>query len=198
MKRRSEQEVSRALEALQGKEDPASEAIRDVLEGGRSEAWVYQHYIAEQSGQDESVYFAALDAAKYLNGKVGISAICPELEDDPEDEPDEEPVRQGAVSRKEYEKLLARVAWMEGLLRNYDPMAHQSGEPPKDYYNLKEVCERLGLNVRTVGNWVKNGHIIPVYFGQRRFYTEQMITASRSYRVYMEDKHRREAHHEEA
>lgn len=196
---RKKSEIKRAIEALRQKCDHISQAKLQVLEGVRSEQWVFDNYVKiPDEERDEEAFFAARDAAQFVAGKIGISAICPELEDDPEDEPDEETVRQGAVSRKEYEKLLARVAWMEGLLRNYDPMAHQSGEPPKDYYNLKEVCERLGLNVRTVGNWVKNGHIIPVYFGQRRFYTEQMITASRSYRVYMEDKHRREAHHEEA
>lgn len=36
--------------------------------------------------QNETLFYAARDAAMFLSGKIGISSICPDLEDGPEEE----------------------------------------------------------------------------------------------------------------
>lgn len=109
---RKKSEIKRAIEALRQKCDHISQAKLQVLEGVRSEQWVFDNYVKiPEEERDEEAFFAARDAAQFVAGKIGISAICPELEDEPEE--DEETI---TLSRSEYEKLLKRLERVERRL----------------------------------------------------------------------------------
>jgi excisionase family DNA binding protein len=43
----------------------------------------------------------------------------------------------------------------------------------KKYYTTKEVAEKLGLHLRTIQGWVRDGKLIPYKFGPKKFYYDE-------------------------
>ena len=86
---RKQSEINRAIAYLEERNyDPICRIQREVLEEKRSESWVFNRYVRDvpEDEQNETLFYAARDAAMFLSGKIGISSICPDLEDGPEEE----------------------------------------------------------------------------------------------------------------
>ena len=68
---RKESEIKRAIEALRQKCDHISQAKLQVLEGARSEQWVFNNYVKiPDEERDEEAFFAARDAAQFVAGNI--------------------------------------------------------------------------------------------------------------------------------
>lgn len=120
------------------------------MQNRRSETWVFIHYVREvpEEERDPALFYAARDAAQYLTGKISISAICPELDDEPEEEPelDDDAI---TLSRKEYEKLLKRLERVErrlGLRVGTTDRAPRKdlSEAPADLISQVDACKYIG------------------------------------------------------
>ncbi|MDD3039635.1 hypothetical protein [Bacteroides sp.] len=76
---RKEKEITTAVELLRRKGDRLSIIQADVLEGHRTEAWVFVRYVSQATEQnkDEDAYCAARDAARYLSGKLELEVLIP-------------------------------------------------------------------------------------------------------------------------
>ena len=79
---RKSQEIDRAIAILQKKGDKLSNVQIEILKNRRNEVWAFEHYIKNSSNtnRDEVAYCAARDAAKYLNGKLGLAELIPNVE----------------------------------------------------------------------------------------------------------------------
>lgn len=113
---RKQSEINRAIAYLEERNyDPICRIQREVLEEKRSESWVFNRYVRDvpEDERNETLFYAARDAAQFLAGKIGISSICPDLEDGPEDEEQEETI---TLSLSEYKKLLRRLDRVERRL----------------------------------------------------------------------------------
>ena len=111
---RKQSEINRAIAYLEERNyDPICRIQREVLEEKRSESWVFNRYVRDvpEDERNETLFYAARDAAQFLAGKIGISSICPDLEDEPEEE--EETI---TLSLSEYKKLLRRLDRVERRL----------------------------------------------------------------------------------
>lgn len=177
---RKESEIKRAIEALRQKCDHISQAKLQVLEGVRSEQWVFNNYVKiPDEERDEEAFFAARDAAQFVAGKIGISAICPELEDEPEE--DEETI---TLSRSEYEKLLKRLERVERRLGLRSQINIESRKPismanATDLINQAEACKYIGCGKSTIKRWADKGLIAGYTKGQQVFYSKSELDKSK-------------------
>lgn len=129
--------------------------------------------------RDEEAFFAARDAAQFVAGKIGISAICPELEDEPEE--DEETI---TLSRSEYEKLLKRLERVERRLGLRSQINIESRKPismanATDLINQAEACKYIGCGKSTIKRWADKGLIAGYTKGQQVFYSKSELDKSK-------------------
>lgn len=177
---RKKSEIKRAIEALRQKCDHISQAKLQVLEGARSEQWVFNNYVKiPDEERDEEAFFAARDAAQFVAGKIGISAICPELEDEPEE--DEETI---TLSRSEYEKLLKRLERVErrlGLRVGTVEKAEKKdiSEAPDDLIPQVEACRYIGCGKSTIKRWADRGLITGYVKGRSIMYSRKELDKSK-------------------
>lgn len=177
---RKKSEIKRAIEALRQKCDHISQAKLQVLEGARSEQWVFNNYVKiPDEERDEEAFFAARDAAQFVAGKIGISAICPELEDEPEE--DEETI---TLSRSEYEKLLKRLERVErrlGLRVGTVEKAERKdiSEAPDDLIPQVEACRYIGCGKSTIKRWADRGLITGYVKGRSIMYSRKELDKSK-------------------
>lgn len=160
---RKQSEINRAIEHLKAYTDAASRIQVEVLEMKRSETWVFNQYVRDvpEDERNETLFYAARDAAQFLAGKIGISSICPDLEDEPEEEPelDDDAI---TLSRKEYEKLLKRLERVErrlGLRVGTTDRAPRKdlSEAPADLISQVDACKYIGCGKSTIKRWADKG-----------------------------------------
>ena len=153
---RKQSEINRLIDVLKFRSDVISRVQLEVLECKRSESWVFNHYVHDvpENERNERLFYAARDAAQYLSGKIGISAICPELEDSPEDV-DEDTI---TIPRSEFDKLLKRLERVErrlGLRVGSVEKAERKdiSEAPDDLIPQVEACRYIGCGKSTIKRW---------------------------------------------
>lgn len=178
---RKKSEIKRAIEALRQKCDHISQAKLQVLEGVRSEQWVFDNYVKiPEEERDEEAFFAARDAAQFVAGKIGISAICPELEDSPEDV-DEDTI---TIPRSEFDKLLKRLERVErrlGLRVGSVEKAERKdiSEAPDDLIPQVEACRYIGCGKSTIKRWADRGLITGYVKGRSIMYSRKELDKSK-------------------
>lgn len=178
---RKKSEIKRAIEALRQKCDHISQAKLQVLEGVRSEQWVFDNYVKiPEEERDEEAFFAARDAAQFVAGKIGISAICPELEDSPEDV-DEDTI---TLSRSEYDKLLKRLERVERRLGlrvgSVEKVERKDiSEAPDDLIPQVEACRYIGCGKSTIKRWADRGLITGYVKGRSIMYSRKELNKSK-------------------
>lgn len=178
---RKKSEIKRAIEALRQKCDHISQAKLQVLEGVRSEQWVFDNYVKiPEEERDEEAFFAARDAAQFVAGKIGISAICPELEDSPEDV-DEDTI---TLSRSEYDKLLKRLERVERRLGlrvgSVEKVERKDiSEAPDDLIPQVEACRYIGCGKSTIKRWADRGLITGYVKGRSIMYSRKELDKSK-------------------
>lgn len=177
---RKNQEINKAIAILQKKDDKFSKIQIEILEGRRTEIWVFEHFIRNASNEtrDEATYCAARDAAKFLYGKLELEELIPDAE--------QYPVEASAVSVepptrnelwKRIQELTLRVERLEKAnnriqdFKVFTPnLQDDVQEPEEEEYMLQAVAYKyIGCSPTTLKSWKKKG-IIPFYRKGGRIY----------------------------
>lgn len=181
---RKQSEINRAIEHLKAYTDAASRIQVEVLEMKRSETWVFNQYVRNfpEDERNETLFYAARDAAQFLAGKIGLSSICPDLEDEPEEE--EEQDENITLSRKEYNNLLKRLERVErklGLKSQINRISRKlvSEADPEDLMSQADACRYIGCGKTTIKRWADKGFLTGYKDGQRIFYSKKEIDKSK-------------------
>lgn len=172
---RKQSEINRAIDHLKAYTDAASRIQVEILEMKRSESWVFNEYVRDvpEDERNETLFYAARDAAQFLAGKIGISTICPDL-DDVQDEDEEETV---TISLSEYKGLLRRLERVEKKL------GIKKGEtaPVKDISELisqADACRLIGCRKDIIKRWAQKGIITRYQNGRSVYYSRREIGES--------------------
>ena len=178
---RKQSEIDRAIEALRMNGDGLSEVQIEVLERRRNEQWVFGHFVRDtpEAERDEAAFYAARDAARFLAGKVGISALCPELDDEPEPEAEE----GITLSRKEYDALLKRLERVERRLGLRSQINKETRKPATDtnatdLISQAEACRYIGCGKSTIKRWADRGLVTGYLKGKRVYYSRRELDRS--------------------
>ncbi len=177
---RKQSEINRAIEHLKSYNDAASRIQVEVLEMKRSESWVFNQYVRDvpEDERNETLFYAARDAAQFLAGKIGISSICPDLEDEPEEEEEQEETI--TLSRHEYDNLLQRLERVERKLRlhqcNHEKISKKTSG---DLISQVDACLYIGCGKSTIKRWADRGVLTRYKKKQRIFYSKKEIDKSK-------------------
>lgn len=191
---RKQSEINRAIEYLKEHDyGPACRLQREVLEMKRSESWVFNRYVREvpEDERNETLFYAARDAAQFLAGKIGISAICPDLEDGPEE--DEEQEETITLSLSEYKKLLLRLERVERRLGlrvgDTAPAPRKDfSEAPDDLVGQADACRLIGCAKTTIKQWANKGLITRYQKGYNVYYSRRELARSAVVKDYKDSK----------
>lgn len=184
---RTKSEIERALSALSRMGTPESLAQSEVIEGRRTETWVFEHYLKNvpEEERNEQLFYAARDAAQYLHGKIGISALCAELDDEPE-----QPCRETiTIDLMEYRSLISRIERIERRLgmKVRQPRKNIS-EASGDMMSQSELCRYIGCGKSTVKRWADKGLVTGYRNGYSVQYSRQEIDRNPTVQEYINKK----------
>ena len=194
---RKQSEINRAIEHLKSYNDAASRIQVEVLEMKRSESWVFNRYVRDvpEDERNETLFYAARDAAQFLAGKIGISSICPDLEDGPEEEQElEETI---TLSLSEYKKLLLRLDRVERRLGlrvgDVAPAPRKDiSEAPDDLIGQADACRLIGCGKTTIKRWANKGLITGYQKGRSVYYSRRELIGSPVVKDYKDSKSNKE------
>lgn len=189
---RKQSEINRAIEYLKPLVDKVSRLQVEILENKRSESWVFNQYVRDvpEDKQNETLFYAARDAAMFLAGKIGISSICPDLEDEPEDEEQEETI---TLSLSEYKKLLLRLDRVERRLGlrvgDVAPAPRKDiSEAPDELIGQADACRMIGCAKTTIKQWANKGLITRYQKGYNVYYSRRELLGSSVVKDYKDSK----------
>lgn len=189
---RKQSQIDRAIEHLKSYNDAASRIQVEVLEMKRSESWVFNQYMRDvpEDERNETLFYAARDAAQFLAGKIGISAICPDLEDEPEEEEEEDTI---TMSLSEYKKLLLRLERVERRLGlrvgDVAPAPRKDiSEAPDELIGQADACRLIGCAKTTIKQWANKGLITRYQKGYNVYYSRRELLGSSVVRDYKDSK----------
>lgn len=194
---RKQSEINRAIEYLKPLVDKVSRLQVEILENKRSETWVFNQYVRDvpEDKQNETLFYAARDAAMFLVGKIGISSICPDLEDEPEEEEEQEETI--TLSLSEYKKLLLRLDRVERRLGlrvgDVAPAPRKDiSEAPDDLIGQADACRLIGCGKTTIKRWANKGLITGYQKGRSVYYSRRELIGSPVVRDYKDSKSNKE------
>ena len=166
---------------LKGKDDAKSRAQYNTLLNRMNESQVFSTYMASlpEEERNEDVYYAARDAARFLAGKLPLSAMIPDSDDDNDTEDDD----TVTIKRSQLEDILKRLERLEkrvGISRETKPL-HKS---PADIMTIEEAAAWVGCGERTISRWAHKGCFTTYKNSGRGYFSKSEIEKSSVYQEY--------------
>lgn len=178
----STKQIQKALAYLKDKDDAISAAQYNTLLNRMNESQVFSTYMASlpEEERNEDVYYAARDAARFLAGKLPLSAVIPDAEDDDNDTEDDDTV---TIKRRQLEDILKRLDRLEkrvGISRESKPF-HKA---PDDIMTIEEAAAWAGCGERTIRRWAQKGCFTSYRKSGRYYFSKSEIEKSLVYQEY--------------
>lgn len=193
---RTKQEIRQALAILEHKADSLSMVMAEVLRESMTEQQVFQKYVMNvaDADRDETVFFAARDAARFRVGSIGLEELIPDVQSmtaaafeaagalGTMEKPKKE--RQ-TVSVQEFEALKRKVKQLEGFIDDLLKERRQRAEYQKlpdtnraDFIGQKEAAELIGCGRDTLNGWHRKGFITGYRKAGLVYYSKSELAAS--------------------
>lgn len=190
---RTKQEINQAIAILKHKADRLSLIMAEVLQGGMTEQQVFEKYVLHiaEADRDEAVFFVARDAARFSAGHIGLEELIPDVQSMTAADFNaagvlgtvDEESDTILLSRKEFNKLLARIERLEqwtGLRRkpapgNYTPLPLPAGADMADLMKQTEACRYLECGKNTIKGYASRGIIRSYKQGKFTYYSRREI-----------------------
>ena len=181
----STKQIQKALAYLKDKDDAISAAQYNVLINEMNETQVFNTYMSSlpEEERNEDVYYAARDAARFRLGKLPLSAVIPDAEDDDNDTEDDDTV---TIKRSQLEDILKRLERLEkrvGIIRCVRETKSIS-VAPDDIMSMEETIRWTGCGKKTVRRWANRGSFTTYADGKRYFFSQSEIENSLVYQDY--------------
>ena len=192
---RTKKEINDALTKLMLMPDNAARrAQREVLEGGRSESWVFDKYVRNVPAEekDENVFYAARDAAQFVAGKLELDSV---LEVNPLDDEGEEP-ESVTVSATFLLSLLERVEQLEKsvelLLKGNESkgIVPESRNSYDSFLTTDEAAFYIGCTPATLLSWRKKGLISAQQKGGTWIFNSLELSRNATVLLYQKKNHK--------
>lgn len=171
----------KALAYLKDKDDAISAAQYNVLINEMNETQVFNTYMSSlpEEERNEDVYYAARDAARFRVGKLPLSAVIPDAEDDDNDTEDD----TVTIKRSQLEDILKRLDRLEkrvGISIETKPL-HKA---PADVMTIEEAAAWVGCGERTISRWAHKGCFTTYRNSGRGYFSKSEIEKSLVYQEY--------------
>ena len=180
----SNKHIQKVLAYLKDKDDAISAAQYNTLLNRMNESQVFSTYMASlpEEERNEDVYYAARDAARFLAGKLPLSAVIPDSDDDNETEVDD----TVTIKRSQLEDILKRLERLEKKvgIRKVDRIAILAHKTPDDLISRLEAIKWIGCGKSTIKRWSLSGAITQYTSGGNIYYSKSEIRKSLVYQDY--------------
>lgn len=166
---RTKQEINKTISILREKGDDLSLIQADILEGRRTEAWVFDNFVKNVSerNKDEAAFYAARDAARYMAGHITETDLLPGTAGKVYEPSDKSSGKMIYVDSDLIMRLIEQVDRLEGTI------GRLLDEPPKlqikkadasvnDFVNQTQACKSIGCSRVTLRSWTAKG-LVPSY-----------------------------------
>lgn len=185
---RPTKELKQALEQLSLQADsPERQAQMEVIRNCHSEKKVFELYVMKAEVKNESVFYAARDAAQFVAGKLELETLLgmdvPPVEDKPE--PEEEKV---TVSKTYLEELERRIERLEIKLLKIEGIKKLVQDDHEDSLTFPEVCYYIGCSRDTLTRWTKEGILNAEKRGRYYYYKSSDLINSSVVRTFIRNK----------
>lgn len=181
----STKHIQKVMAYLKDKDDAISAAQYNTLLNRMNESQVFSTYMASLPDEErnEDVYYAARDAARFLAGKLPLSAIIPFAEDDDNDTEDDDTV---TIKRSQLEDILKRLDRLEKKvgIRKVDRKAILANKTPDDLISRLEAIKWIGCGKSTIRRWALSGAIAQYTRRGNIYYSKSEIENSLVYQDY--------------
>lgn len=180
----STKHIHKVMAYLKDKEDAISAAQYNTLLNRMNESQVFSTYMASlpEEERNEDVYYAARDAARFLAGKLPLSAMIPDSDDDNVTEEDD----TVTIKRSQLEDILKRLDRLEkktGIIRCVRETKPISAAP-EDIMSMDETIRWSGCGKKTLRRWASRGSFTTYANGKRYFFSRSEIENSLVYQDY--------------
>lgn len=184
---RSKQEIKHAVAVLRKKGDATSLSQAVILEERRTEAWVFEQYVTHVSEErkDESAFFAARDAARFVAGRLTLEELVPDVDQYPVQVENVEKQERRMVSYQEFEAMRRRMKLLEGLVDELCKERRQRAEYQKkpeancrDFISAQAATEYVGCSRETLNDWQRKGYIAGYRKAGRVYYSKSELDSS--------------------
>lgn len=177
----STKHIQKVMAYLKDKDDAISRAQYNTLLNRMNESQVFSTYMASlpEEERNEDVYYAARDAARFLAGKLPLSAMIPDSDDDNDTEEDD----TVTIKRSQLEDILKRLERLEkrvGISRETKPF-HKA---PDDIMTIEEAAAWAGCGERTISRWAHKGCFTSYRKSGRYYFSKSEIEKSLVYQEY--------------
>lgn len=177
----STKQIQKVLAYLKDKDDAISAAQYNVLINEMNETQVFNTYMSSlpEEERNEDVYYAARDAARFRVGKLPLSAVIPDAEDDDNDTDDD----TVTIKHSQLEDILKRLDRLEkrvGISIETKPL-HKA---PADVMTIEEAAAWVGCGERTISRWAHKGCFTTYRNSGRGYFSKSEIEKSLVYQEY--------------
>ena len=175
---RTQSELDEALLALADVGTPEANAQWEVIEGRRTETWVFNKYVRDvpDDQKNESLFYAARDAALFVAGKLDFEMLATVSE---VDETDNRP--QAHFSKEFLEALLHRIERLETQVRILKGMKQKrsykgaTDYEGNDFMTQTEAYKYIGCAQCTVIKWTNKGMLKAYRKGNHLYYKKSEL-----------------------
>ena len=178
--------ITATIAKLHATGDSKSKLQASILEGRRTEAWVFKTYIKDQQGTEDE-YYAAREAAQFLSGKITIEEFMPgvTLEDILPPTP-RRTVKESDKYIKVSTKMLSDIIGMiDRLDKKIDRLYAEMGlqAPIKqvdicdkdDLMRQGEATKYIGCSPDTLNKWTRKGLVRCYRKGYYAYYSKSEL-----------------------
>ena len=184
---RTKEEIKQAVAILRHKGDRLSQVMAETLQGSMTEQQVFQKYVMEvaESSRDESVFFAARDAARFSAGHIGLEELIPDVQSMSAGDFEAagawgnmEEVGTVTLSCKDFKELIQRIDRLEqwvGFRRKpttVKPSPMPEDMNTKDMVIQRQACAYLKCSKISIKKLVAQ-HVLHAYQKGRNVYYSQ-------------------------
>lgn len=151
---RTNKEITLAIRLLDQHGGEYKNEQARVLREHMNESQVFDAYVASYCGDErnESLYFAARDAAKYVAGKLTLEELISDLPDGaPEELAKQKKEEKITLARSEFNQLVERISNLE--------LQVKALMQPKDEVNQSEARKYIGCSEVLLRQWTKEGKV---------------------------------------
>lgn len=183
----STKHIQKVMTYLKDKDDAISAAQYNTLLDRMNETQVFSTYMASlpEEERNEDVYYAARDAAKFLAGKLPLSAMIPESDDE-----------ENETEKYDNSTLTIQCSVLRNILRRLDRLEKEIGITgferiayadinSDDLIPRIEAIKWIGCGKSTIRRWVKSGAITKYISDGSIYYSKSEIKKSLVYLEYI-------------
>ena len=186
-------ELKYALKHLEQLPDsPERQAQMEVIRNCHSEKKVFDLYVQKAEEKNESLFYAARDAAQFVAGKLELSTLLDTdiAETYTETEPVAEEVKEEkvTVSKAYLELLEQRLERLEVRLLKIEGIKSLVKEKEPNSLTSGEVCYYVGCSRDTLMRWTREGTVKAERRGKNYYYPVEELMENEVVRKFIRNK----------